>query len=113
MVSIQKVRFDHMMTRAGRDATLQRVNPPETVTVRLMSRRAEEESLIHEVSQQKKWFTLSKQSLDDEGFSVPPRKGDRIKDRSNWHTIAVVDEINDGPNVIGYTARCLGGQSAL
>lgn len=106
-----KSSFDNLLQSYGFDTTLERPvfsGPNLSVTVRVMRRYAEEEKLIHEVSQDTTWFMVRRDELDDASFPVPLKKGDRILDDGAWYTTYVVEPVRDGPNVIGYKCRTIG-----
>lgn len=86
------------------------VNGSPNITVEVVVRRryAEEQSLVHEVSQNTAWYHMRKQELDQADFPSPPRKGDRILDDGVYYTVYVAEPLRDGPNVIGYRLRCIG-----
>ena len=106
-----KTSFDRLLQEYGFDSDLTRPVPGGsdiTVTVRVMRRYAEEQPLVHEISQDSAWFAVRRQELDDAAFPLPLKKGDTILDDGVYFTIYVAEPMRDGPNVIGYRCRTIG-----
>lgn len=99
-----------LIQRHGRDHELIRLGTPDTsVTVKMMRRFAEEDKLEHEVSQQDAWFVVEYTELVDAGFSVPPRKNDRVKVDNQYFTVQLCEPKATHGELVGYQLRCLGG----
>lgn len=103
--------FDSLMQRYGFDSDLVRLVSSTSeirVPVRVRRRYAEEQQLTHDISQTTAWFIVRRAELEQAGFPLPIKKGDRLLEDGVYYTAYVVEPLMDGPNVIGYRVRCIG-----
>lgn len=105
--------YRNLLERYGFEAEL--VRPSTTgskeLRVRLLARRrfGEEDVLIHDVSQDSTWFHIGITELNEAGFPLPVKKGDRLFEDGAYYTCYVAEPVRDGPNIIGYRMRTIGG----
>lgn len=103
--------FNSLMDRYGFETNLRRIVSSDVdiqLLVRVARRYAEEDPLVHDVSQSTTTFHVRIRELQDAGFPLPIKKGDRIMDDEVWYTIFVVEPLRDGQTVIGYRVRASG-----
>ena len=110
-MSTLRLTFEGLLAKYGFNAKLLRQTSPGvriSITVKVMRRYAQEQSLIHEVSQDSTWFAVRRKELEEADFDLPIKKGDQILDDGAYFTVYVAEPMRDGPNVIGYRCRTIG-----
>lgn len=106
-----RTSFESLLQRYGFNAQLLRhvgTGAKVSVTVRVMRRYAEEQTLWQEVSQDSTWFAVRRRELEEADFDLPIKKGDQLLDDGVYYTVYVAEPMRDGPNVIGYRCRTIG-----
>lgn len=106
-----RICYARMFARHGMPATLIRLASPSNIelSITVLRRYAEEEPVMHEISQQETRFTLEYAQLADGSFPVPPKKGDRILKEGEYFTIRLVRPLETHGETVGYEIRCIGG----
>lgn len=102
-----KMAFNYLLKVHSREVTLSR---PGGVSVDIRvspSNYFRNLAGVGEVVTEGKEYVLSKEALDDSGFTVPLKRGDRITDpETGLMTISEVREMYDfGGGIIGYRLR--------
>lgn len=103
--------FNGLMDRYGFDTELVRLVSATSeirVSCKMRRRYAEEEKLLHDISQTTAWFIIRRTELEQAQFPLPVKKGDRVLEDGVYYTVFVTEPVMDGPNVIGYKVRTIG-----
>lgn len=102
--------FSRLIRRYGFGVDVVRIVNGTDVVVKVLAMRryAEEEKLMHEISQDTVWFKLRTTELEEAGFPLPLKKGDRIKQDNVYYTAFVTRPLYDQDGIFGYEVRCDG-----
>jgi len=108
-----RASYSRLFARHGMPAVIGRPTGSAPIVmhdIKVLRRYAEEEPMDHEISQQEVRFTLEWNQLDGlPGYSLPPRKGDRIRKEGEYFTMRLVRPLETHGEIVGYEVRCIGG----
>ena len=100
--------YERLINRHGFNAEISRPGYSGTTIVKIMRRYMEATEFALEMDQESVEFKVPHQPLVDDGFTVPIKRGDKIKELifNQTHTVRTAEpHIVEGA-CIGYTVRC-------